>query len=93
MHAPVRVTLRHFLVQDAAAGSHPLHIAGRELAAIAQTVAMIDGSCENIGDGLDAAMRVPGKTGAIIFRAIVAKIVEQQERIEFAGVSEAEGPA
>src|SRR5580658_3446039 len=38
-------------------------------------------------------MRMPGKTGAIVVRPVVAEIVEQQERIELAGIAEAEGAA
>ena len=93
MHAPLWVPLRHFLVQNSASRRHPLHVASAELAAIAQAVAVIDGAGQHIGDCLDAAMRVPGETGAIIVGTIVTKIVEQQEGIEFAGVSEAEGAA
>ena len=93
MHAPARVPLRHFLMQDAAAGRHPLHVAGAQLAAIAQAVAVLDRAGEHIGDGLDAAMRMPRETGAVIVGTIVAKIVQQQERIEFAGVAETESAA
>ena len=93
MHAALRVALRHFLVENAAAGRHPLHVAGAEVAAVAQAVAVLDVARQHIGDGLDAAMRMPGKAGAIVVRPIVAEIVEQQERIELLGVAEAEGAA
>ena len=52
---------------------------------------MLDRAGEHIGDGLDAAMRMPGKAGAIVVGPVVAEIVEQQERIEFGRVAEAEG--
>ena len=58
---------------------------------VAEAVAVLDGAGQHIGDGLDAAMRMPRKAGAIIVGTIVAEIVEQQERIELAGVAEAEG--
>jgi hypothetical protein len=93
VHAALRVALRHFLVHDAAAGGHPLHVARAEIAAIAQAVAVLDIAGKHIGNGLDAAMRVPGKAGAIIFRPVVAEIVEQQERIGGLGFAEAEGAA
>ena len=93
MHAALRVALRHFLVHDAAAGGHPLHVAGTEIAAIAQAVAVLDIAGQHIGNGLDAAMRMPGKAGAIILRPVIAKIVEQQERIGGVGFAEAEGAA
>src|SRR4029077_6999463 len=93
VHAALRIALRHFLVQDAAAGGHPLHVARAEIAAIAQAVAVLDIAGKNVGDGLDAAMRGPGKAGAIILRPFVAEIVEQQERIGGFGFAEAEGAA
>ena len=33
---------------------------------------------QDIGDGLDAAVGMPGKPGAVIVRAVIAKIVQQQ---------------
>ena len=69
-------------MQDAAAGRHPLHVAGAEIAAVAEAVAVLDGPGQHIGNGLDAAMRMPRETGPIIVRPVVAEIVEQQERIE-----------
>ncbi len=93
MHAARRVALGHFLVDDAAAGGHPLHVAGGDGAVVAHAVAVFDGSGQDVGDGLDAAMRMPGKSGEIILGNIVAEIVEEQERIEVVGVAEAEGAA
>ena len=90
MHAALRVALRHLLVQDAAAGRHPLHVARAERAAVAEAVAVIDVAGQHVGDGLDAAVRMPGKAGEILARAVVAEIVEQQERIEVRRVAEAE---
>ena len=37
---------------------------------------------EHVGDGLDAAMRMPREAGQIVVRVVVAEVVEQQERIE-----------
>ena len=91
MHSPFRISLRHFLVENSAPGGHPLHVAGPELAPVSQTVAMIDASRQHIGDRLDAAVRMPRKSGAIVFRTIVAEVVEQEERIELARIPEAEG--
>ena len=93
MHAALRVTLRHFLVHDAAAGGHPLHVAGAEGAFVAEAVAVVDRAVEHVGDRLDAAMRMPGKAGEVVLRTIVAEIVEQQKRIGLGGVAEAEGAA
>ena len=38
-------------------------------------------------------MRMPGKAGAVVVGPVVAEIVQQQERIEFGGIAEAEGAA
>ncbi len=88
---PLRVALRHLLVEDAAAGRHPLDVAGAEPAAIAEAVAVLDRAGEHIGDGLDAAMRMPGEAGEVVLGPVVAEIVEEQERIELGGLAEAEG--
>ena len=52
---------------------------------------MLDRACQDVGDGLDAAMRMPGKTGQIIRWIVVAKIVQQQEGIEILGLAETKG--
>ena len=69
-------------MDDAAAGGHPLHVAGGDGAAISHAVAMLHRSGENISDGFDAAMRMPGKSREIVLGDIVAEIVQQQEGIE-----------
>ena len=91
MHPALGVALRHLLVQDAAARRHPLDVAGAERAAVAETVAVLDGAVEHIGDRLDAAVRMPREPGEVILRAVVAEIVEQEERVEGLGLAEAEG--
>ena len=54
---------------------------------------MLNIACEHVSDGLDAAVRMPRKAGAILFRPVIAEIVEQQKRIELGGVSKAERAA
>ena len=78
-------------MQDPTPGSHPLHITGAQFSAITQAVAMLHASGEHIGDGLDAAVRMPGKTGEVIARPVAAEIVKQQEWIDLACFSEADG--
>jgi hypothetical protein len=80
VHAALRVALRHLLVHDAAAGGHPLHVAGAERAAVAEAVAVLDRAGEHVGDRLDAAMRMPREPGEVVVRIVVAEVVEQQER-------------
>ena len=88
---PLRVAFGHLLVQDAAARRHPLDVAGGHAALVAEAVAVRDFAGQDVGDGLDAAMRVPGKSGEVVRRIFVAEVVEQQERIEFLGFAETEG--
>ena len=90
MHAAGGIALRHFLVNDAASGRHPLNVAGGDGSVVAHAVAMLDGSRENIGDGLDAAVGMPGEAGQVIVGDIVAKIVEEQKRIEIGRVAKTE---
>jgi hypothetical protein len=91
MHSALCVALGHLLVQNAAARSHPLYVAGCHLAPVAETVAVLHRASEHVGDGLDAAVRMPGKASKIVLRVIVAKIVQEQEGIEVLCLPEAEG--
>ena len=90
VHPPLRIPLRHLLVDDAAARGHPLHVAGAQRAGVAEAVAVRDFAGEHVGDRLDAAMRMPRKSVEEIRRTIVPEIVEQQERIELGGIAEPE---
>src|SRR5436190_2711510 len=90
MHPPLRVPLGHLLVEDAAARGHPLHVAGAERAAVAEAVAMRHFAGQHVGDGLDAAMRMPRESLEEVRRTIVPEIVEEQKRIELGGVAEPE---
>src|SRR5262245_12654240 len=77
-------------MEDAAARGHPLHVARAERSAIAKAVAVINRAGEHIGDRLDAAMRMPRKTREIVVGTLVAKIIEQQKRIELGRRAKAE---
>src|SRR4051794_20692397 len=81
---------RHFLMDNAAARGHPLHVTRRDGSAIAHTVTMLHSAGEYVGDGLNAAMRMPGKARKVILRNIIAKIIQQQKRIEVFGITESE---
>jgi len=79
-----RAAAGHFLVQDAAPGAHPLHVAGADGALVAQAVAVVGGAFEHVSDGLDAAVGMVGKAAQRPFQGIVkGKMVEEQEGIEF----------
>src|SRR5262249_60517086 len=68
VHAAMYVALRHFLVEDAAAGRHPLHVASPKRTLVAKTVLVLHRAGKHIGDGLDAAMWVPGKASTVVVR-------------------------
>ncbi|MEM8788138.1 MAG: hypothetical protein AAGE76_07740 [Pseudomonadota bacterium] len=89
MHLAGGVSARHFLVHDARPGGHPLDRARPQQAAIAQAVAVFDLAFQDVGYGLDAAMRMPGKALGIRGRVVVAEIVQQQKRIALARIAEA----
>ena len=66
---------------------------GSDGAVISHAVAVFHGSGENICDGFDPAVRVPGKAREIILGNVIAEVIEQEEWIEVGGVAEAEGAA
>jgi hypothetical protein len=90
VHPALVVAFRHFLMDDPAAGGHPLHVAARQRAAVAEAVAVIDLAGEHVGDGFDAAMGMPWEAGEVLVGVVVAKIVEQQKRIELLWIAEPE---
>src|ERR1051325_63960 len=77
-------------MENAASRCHPLNVAGSKTAAIAQAVAVLDLAGQHIGDRLDPPMRMPGESGAVIVGVLVAKIVEEQKRVELGRIAEPE---
>jgi len=59
---------------------------------VAEAVAMIDVASEHVRDGLDARWGCHGKP-PVVGRAVAPEIIEQEERVDFARVAEAEGTA
>jgi hypothetical protein len=85
---------RHFLMQDAATGGHPLHIAGTDQARVAEAVAVMCGAFQHICDGLDAAMGMHGEAADRTLEGIVeGKMVEEQEGVEFVAGARRNGAA
>src|SRR6202163_5150300 len=78
-------------MEDSATGVHPLHVAGDHCALVAETVAVLDRTGEYVGDRLDPAVRMPGKSRNVIFWILIAEVVQQQARIEILGFAETEG--
>src|SRR2546422_11745171 len=83
----------HLLMEDPAAGGHPLHVTGSQGALVTEAVTVVHRPREDIGDGFDPAMGVPGEPGEVILGVLVTKVVEQQKGIEFFGVPKAERAA
>ena len=69
-------------MHDAAAGGHPLDVAGADGARVAHAVAVVDLAGEHVGHRLDAAVRMPREPGQVVVRVTRFEVVEQQERIE-----------
>jgi len=58
---------------------------------VADAIAVFDGASEDVGDGFNAAVRVPREASEIILWNVVAKIIEEKEGIEIGGIAKAEG--
>jgi len=82
------IALRHLLMNNPAAGRHPLNIAGSNDTAISDAVPVFDSTRKNVGDGFDATVGVPREAGQIIFRLIVSEIVQEEKRIKLTGIAE-----
>src|SRR6266704_929912 len=77
-------------MDDAPTGSHPLDLTRRDGATVSKAVPVLDSAGKDVGNGFNAAMGMPGEAGEIIFRNVIAKVIQQKERVEFRSVSEAE---
>src|SRR6185369_15630509 len=79
------------LVQDAAAGGHPLNVSRRHLPLVPKAVAMCHLARQHIRNRLNAAVGMPRESSQIVRWILVPKIVEQQERIELLCFAETKG--
>jgi hypothetical protein len=93
MHSAVIITLRHLLVDDAAPRRHPLDITGGDGAAVAEAVAVLDASRQDVRDGLDPAVGVPWEASQVILWTVIPEVVEEEKRVEVGRVAEAERAA
>ena len=89
---PFVVAARHLLVDDAAAGGHPLDVARTDDPLVAHAVAVLHPALQDVGDRLDAPVRVPREPGQVVRRVVGVEVVEQQERVEQGDLVIAEGP-
>ena len=74
--------LRHFRMNDAAAGGHPLHAAALEIARVTEMILMAKVPVEHVGHGLEAAVRMRRKPGDVVVRVVGRKRVQHQEGVE-----------
>jgi hypothetical protein len=51
---------------------------------------VLDRTGEDVGDGFDAAMRVPGEAFELVLGVFVAEVIEEEKRVEVFGFAEAE---
>ncbi len=86
MHAPAFIAhalARHLGMHDAAPCGHPLDVAGRELAAVAGRILVLELAVEQIRDGLKAAMRMVRGADRLAGRIVHRPhLVQQEERVE-----------
>src|SRR2546425_3268602 len=66
VHAAQMIALGHLLMDDASACRHPLDVAGGNGAVVSHAIAVLNFSREDISDGFDATVGMPGETGKII---------------------------
>src|ERR1700687_4364108 len=81
VHRPARIALGHLLVDDAAAGGHPLHIVRGDRAAVAEAVAVFDGAAQHVRDGLHPTVRMPRETFQVVVGLVGTEVVEQQKGV------------
>jgi len=67
--------LRHFGMNDAARRRHPLHIARTKVTAVTEVIFVAHVAIEHVRDGLEAAMRMGGKTGDVIVWVIRIELI------------------
>ena len=77
-------------MQDAGTGGHPLRVAFADDAAATVRVVVRDHAVDDVGDRLEAAVRVPRRADRLV-RCVLdrAELVEQEERVGDVGVDAA----
>jgi hypothetical protein len=75
--------LWHFLVNDPAAGCHPLNLVRVDDSGISYTVSVLDSAVKHVRYCFYAAVGVPRKAGDVISLVIRMEVIQQQERIQF----------
>ena len=76
VYTPAPVAVQRVLVVT------DLHAARAEQAFVARRITVAHAAFEHVGHGLEAAVRMVGKTGDIVARVVGAEGIEHQERVE-----------
>ncbi len=85
---------RRLDVEEAAAGGHPLGVAVGDRAATAVGVLVVEDAVDDVGDGLEAAVRVPRGALGLARRVVhLAHLVHHDERVEVRQVDAGERAA
>jgi len=80
-------------VEDAGAGRHPLRVAVGDDAAAPIGVGVLEGPVDHVRDGLEAAVRMPGRPLGLARRVLdLAHLVEMDEGVEVGQVDAGERP-
>src|SRR5580704_15284611 len=90
VHSTCMITLRHLLMDNPASRRHPLNVACGDGAMVAHAIAVFDRPCENVRDGLDAAVWMPREACEIIVRNVIAEVVQEKKWIEVGRIAKAE---
>jgi hypothetical protein len=78
-------------VQDAAPGGHPLGIAVGDDAAATVGVGVLEDAIDDVGDGLEPAVRVPGGTFGLARGVLdLTHLIHVDERVEIAQIHPSE---
>src|SRR5207253_918020 len=70
------------LVEDAAAGRHPLDVAGADRALVTERVSVLHLALQDDRDGFDPAVRMVRKARLVVGRLRRLEMVEEQERVQ-----------
>jgi hypothetical protein len=90
MHGALSVTFGHFLMDDTATGSHPLHVPRGYDTLVAQAVPVFNITLQDIRDRLNPTVGMPWKTFKEMLGVVGTKIIEHQKWIELRQFSKTE---
>ena len=90
-HGSSRALSGHLLVNNATSRGHPLHITRANYPFVSHAVPVLNESFEEISDGLDPPVWVPGKSGQLLVRVAGVEVDEHEERVEQSYLGKSKG--